>query len=232
MSVAVIIAASGKGTRLGGHMPKQFQQMGGKPVLAHTLETFNRLDIIGTIIIAAPAEYAAYTQEITAGYGCGKVQAIVPGGENRAVSVYAALKQLPVSTDIVLVHDGVRPFVTARLINAVAESASKHGAAIAGTILTDTLKEADENGQIIATPNREKYWRIQTPQGFTYKLIMEAYAKGEKDGVLGHVTDDSALVERLGVPVQIVEGHPGNIKITTKEDLWLGELLLQQEAGH
>jgi len=258
MSVAVIIAASGSGTRLGGDMPKQFQMLGGKPVLAHTLEAFNRLDIINTIVIAAPAEYVIHTQEICTKYGYEKVLAVVPGGTNRAESVYAALKKLPANivnhdTDIsahtrinnpkfsashnntvkdyaagiVLIHDGVRPFVTDILIKAVVKSTHTHGAAIAGTVLTDTLKEADENGQVISTPSRERFWRTQTPQGFTYQLIMKAYAQGEKDGILPHVTDDSALVERLGVAVQMVEGHPSNIKITTREDMLLGEVLLR-----
>ena len=227
MSIAVIIAAAGSGVRLGGDIPKQFQLLGDKPILAHTMDAFNRADIVRDIIVAVPEEHVTYSQEIVARFGCTKVRATVPGSTSRAASVYSALKLLPADTEIVLIHDGVRPFVSGRLIKAVAESSMTHGAAIAGTVMTDTLKEADENGQITATPDRRRFWRAQTPQGFTYELIMKAYAQGEKDGILSHATDDSALVERLGVPVYMVEGDAGNIKITTQEDLALGEVLLR-----
>ena len=231
MLVAVIIVAGGSGVRMGGDMPKQFQLLGDKPILAHTLEAFCRTDIVREIIVAVPTGYAEHSQAMITGMQLSKVREIVPGGASRADSVYAALKQLPTDTGIVLIHDGVRPFVSSGLIEAVAESARTHGAAIAGTAVTDTLKEVDDSGQITATPDRSRYWRAQTPQGFTYELIMRAYTQGEKDGILSHVTDDSTLVERLGVPVQMVEGGAGNIKITTQEDLALGEVLLRSRHG-
>ncbi|MCL2572513.1 MAG: 2-C-methyl-D-erythritol 4-phosphate cytidylyltransferase [Defluviitaleaceae bacterium] len=218
MSVAVIIAASGSGLRLGGDIPKQFQMLGTKPILAHTISAFKQT-YVNEIIIAAPEDYVQYTQEIAP--GC----TVVAGGENRATSVLKALKQLPATTEIVLIHDGVRPFVTPEVIKAVTKKAKTHKAAIAGIPLTDTIKEVDKAGRVTATPNRELIWRIQTPQGFEYPLIMEAYAQGESDGVLPYVTDDSTLVERLGTPVHMVNGHPSNIKITTQEDLLLGSLL-------
>lgn len=220
----MIVVAGGSGTRLGGEMPKQFQMLGDRPVLVHTLGVFDGLDITREIIVAVPEGYVSHTWEI--GRGLSKIKDVVSGGTNRAKSVFAALKKLPGDTDIVLIHDGVRPFVSKELIKAVAESAKAHGAAVAGTVLTDTLKEVDSYGQVVSTPDRQRFWRVQTPQGFTYKLIMQAYAQGEKDGILDHVTDDSTLVERLGVPVRMVMGGSDNIKITTREDLVLGELLL------
>jgi len=235
MQVSAIIVASGMGTRLGGDIPKQFQLLRGKPILVHTLEAFARADVVRHIIVAVPEGYVQHTRELIANFvhsnetaariGYSKIREIVSGGLSRADSVHIAIKQLPADTEIVLVHDGVRPFVSEKLINAVAESAQAYGAAIAGVPLTDTLKEVNESGQITATPDRKRFWRAQTPQGFTYELIMKAYARGEKDGILSHVTDDSALVERLGVLVKMVEGDAGNIKITTREDLALGEVL-------
>ena len=230
MSTAVIIAASGSGSRLGGHIPKQFQELGDMPVIAHTLAAFDRLDIIHEIIVAAPADYVSHTYDIVACHGFAKVSKVVPGGTSRAASIYAALKQLQPSTDVVLIHDGVRPFVTTELITSVAAAAKTHGAAIAGTPLTDTIKKVNENKQVESTPNRKHYWQVQTPQGFAYELIMKAYAQGEKDNILSQVTDDSALAERLGIPVYMVEGSAGNMKITTREDLELGRLRLQGES--
>ena len=228
MSVAVIIAASGSGTRFGGVWPKQFQMMGGRPIIAHTLEVFDRVDVIDNIVVAVPEGYVDYAMDIADGFGCKKVENVLAGGANRAVSVYEALKQLPSCTEIVLVHDGVRPFVSDALIRAVIESARAHGAAVAGTSLTDTLKEVDGTGKVVSTPDRSRFWQVQTPQGFTYDTIMKAYEQGERDGILGQATDDSFLVERLGVSVKMVEGHPGNIKITTPEDLLMGEAMLRQ----
>ena len=228
MSVTVIIAASGSGLRMGGDMPKQFQLLGGKPVLAHTLEAFNRLDIVREIIVAVPADYVEHSRELVNVHGFGKVSAIVPGGSNRAASVYASLKEL--CGGIVLIHDGVRPFISERLIRAVANTAGTYGAAVAGIPLTDTIKEVGNNAQVISTPDRKRFWRVQTPQAFTYELITKAYALGEKEEILAQATDDSMLVERLGVPVQMVEGNASNIKITTWEDMALGEILIKEKT--
>jgi len=230
MSVAAIIVAGGSGSRFGGDKPKQFQMLGGRAVLAHTLEAFNRADIIDEITVAAPADYVAHTWGIVTRYGFGKVRDVVPGGVGRAMSVYKVLKLLPTTTEIVLVHDGVRPFVSEALIKSVAHSARLHGAGVAGVALTDTIKEVSGHGQVVETPDRRRYWRVQTPQGFTYDVIKRAYAQGEKDGILESVTDDSTLVERMGQRVQMVEGHSGNIKITTMEDLLLSEIILRSQS--
>jgi len=225
MQVSVIITAGGSGLRLGGSIPKQFQFLGGKPVLARTLGVFNRSEIVKDIYVAAPANYVPHTHEIVDVYGIHKARAVIAGGENRAASIYAVLKEMP-PCEIVLIHDGVRPFTSENLINAVAEAARSQCAAIAGIPLTDTIKEVNENGQVISTPNRNRLWRVQTPQGFTYELIMGAYAQGERDGILPIATDDSVLVERLGIKVTMVEGDATNIKITTLEDMAFGEMLL------
>jgi len=227
MSIVAIITAAGSGRRLGGDKPKQFQILGGRPVLAHTLHVFEKLEIINEIIVTAPAEYVAHTKDMATRYGFNKLSEVVPGGENRAASVYSALNQLSETTDIVLIHDGVRPFVSEEVIRAVAAAGKDYGASAAGVPLTDTLKEVNEIAQVIETPDRQRFWRVQTPQGFTYGLIKKAYDQGEKDGILESATDDCMLVERLGHTVQMIEGHSGNIKITTREDLLYGEILLR-----
>ena len=230
MSVAVIIAASGSGQRLGGDMPKQFQLLGDKPVLAHSVQAFDRLDIINEIIIAAPAEYVAHTWDITARYRFSKVRKVVPGGPSRAESIYAAFKQLSTDTGAVLIHDGVRPFVSEKIIMSVIQATDTHSAAVAGIPLTDTIKEINPACQVLQTPDRHRFWQVQTPQGFTYNVIKKAYEQGKADDILASVTDDSMLVERLGIAVQMVEGHPGNIKITTREDLLMSEIMLRSKS--
>ena len=216
---------------MGGGVPKQFQPIGGKPILAHTMAAFNRAEIVGKIVVTAPAEYVDHAWEIAKANNLDKVRGVVAGGTSRAESIYAALKALPfmgnTGHDVVLIHDGVRPFVSVELIKAVARAASTHGAAIAGVPLSDTIKEVDKKLRVTSTPDRSRYWRVQTPQGFTYDMLMKAYAQGEKDGTLAQATDDSTLVERLGTKVTMVEGSPGNIKITTPEDMVIGEALLQ-----
>jgi len=246
MQVSVIITASGSGLRMGGDVPKQFLLIGGKPVLAHTMDAFNRVSIVDKIVVTAPAEYVNHAWEIATAHKLNKVRAVIAGGASRAASIYAALKALPfVGTgtgpeklphsgdkpnsppEIVLIHDGVRPFVSEELIKSVARATQAHGAAIVGTPITDTIKEVDKKLRITSTPDRSRLWRVQTPQGFTYDMIMKAYAQGEKDGIFPQATDDSMLVERLGKPVTMVEGDPGNIKITTPEDMAIGEVLLR-----
>jgi 2-C-methyl-D-erythritol 4-phosphate cytidylyltransferase len=130
------------------------------------------------------------------------------------------------ANDIVLVHDGARPLVKRETILAVARAAEKHGAAIAARPITDTLKQVDESGKIAATVDRSTLWQAQTPQGFRFDVIKRAYETAEKGGYLAQATDDSSLVERLGIPVFVVESPPTNIKITTPADLMLAEVFL------
>ena len=218
----VVIPASGVGTRFGAALPKQFLELKGEPILRRTIAAFAQMDMIDEIAVAVPTGYAKMVE----GYGFNKVRHIVEGEANRAASVYKALKRLPKDTEIVLIHDGVRPFVTAELIQTVADAVKKHGAAIACTPVTDTIKQAAPAMQIEKTLDRNQLWRAQTPQGFTYDIIMQAYRQAEKNGILHQATDDSALVERLGIPVYIVPSSPRNIKITTAEDLAVAEAFL------
>ena len=221
--IKVIIPASGVGTRMGANVPKQFLELNGEPILKHTIAAFQNMDIVDEIIVTVPD---GYVQTVT-NYDFGKVCQVLDGGhcQTRADSVKLALDMLPADTDIVLIHDGVRPFVTCELVQAVAQAVKTHGAAVACAPVTDTIKKACSSF-ISETIDRSQLWSAQTPQGFTYDLIIRAYRQAEKDGILHQATDDSMLAERLGMPVYVVPSSAKNIKITTAEDLIIAEALL------
>jgi len=220
--IKVVIPASGIGARFGTNTPKQFLQLEGMDILQHTISAFETLNVVDEIAVAIPTGYTHVVQA----YGFNKVRHIVEGGTNRAESVFSALQALPKNTGIVLIHDGVRPFVTGKLVHDVVAAVKKYGAAIACTPVTNTIKQTNSNNIIEATPDRSQLWSAQTPQGFTYDIIIKAYEQGTKDGILHQVTDDSTLVERLGIPVYVAPGSSSNIKITTTEDMVIAKALL------
>ena len=223
MQIKVIIPASGKGSRFGGDVPKQFQLLDGQPILKRTIAVFDKMDSVSEIAIAIPVRFVSAVEN----YGFNKVRHIIEGGESRGTSVYAALKCLNAkSNDIILIHDGARPFVTTEIIEAVIAAVAKHGAAVACSPVTDTIKQVTPSGRITTTLDRSQLWRAQTPQGFTYKIITSAYAQAEKDDILTQATDDSFLVECMNLPVYIVPCPPSNIKITTPEDMIMAQALL------
>jgi 2-C-methyl-D-erythritol 4-phosphate cytidylyltransferase len=221
--VSVIITAAGMGRRLGGERPKQFHILGGQPVLSHTLAAFS-LDGITEIIVTVPRTYLKFTEkEIVPGNK--KITAVISGGADRQSSVYTALKTVDPCTDIVLVHDGVRPFVSEKTIRDVISCAAEGYAAVAGVRATDTMKQSDPEGWVYSTPDRDTLWHVQTPQGFPYKVIHKAHELAARDGYAG--TDDSILVERYKLArVKMVSGERRNIKITTAEDMIYGEAIL------
>ena len=222
----VIIAAAGIGKRMGSDMPKQFLQIKGKPVLYYTVDAFEKNDNIDSVVIVTGRESIEYCRkEIVEKYAFKKVKAIVEGGKERQNSVYNALNTITADTDIVLIHDGARPFIMQEDINKVILSVKEYGSAVLAVKSKDTIKIADTDGFVSETPDRSFMWNIQTPQGFGFSVVKEAYDKAEKDGFIG--TDDSSLVERLGKRVKLVEGHYTNIKITTKDDLIIAESILE-----
>jgi len=208
---------------MGASVPKQFLNLKGEPILKRTIAAFQAMDFVNEIIVTAPTNYVQTVKD----YGFAKLHKVLDGGQcqTRAASVKLALEALPADTEIVLIHDGVRPFVTPELTRAVAEAAKTHGAAVACTPITDTIKKAETF--VTETLDRSQLWSAQTPQGFTYDLIKNAYHQAEKDGILFQATDDSMLAERLGTPVSVIQSSPKNIKITTAEDLLFAEVLLQ-----
>lgn len=219
-----IIAAAGAGTRMASDRPKQFLLLAGTPVIVHTLRVFEQCENIHEVIVVLPAEESAGFVSLAAKQGLRKVARVVPGGVTRADSVKRGLLAIRSATaEIVAVHDGVRPFVTVEEIEATVAAAHENGAAILVAPVTDTIKQVDDR-RVTRTLDRIKLRRALTPQCFRYDLLRQAYLNA--DVMDASLTDESALVERLGVPVSIVEGSSRNIKITTAEDLAIAEVIL------
>ncbi len=225
MNVA-IIAAAGQGTRMGGNRAKQFLELAGTPIIIHTLRSFELCEAIQEIILVLPAQDTAGFLAIAEKHRLRKLSKIVPGGTTRAESVLKGLLAVRSATaEIIAVHDGVRPFVTADEITQTVKAAEVNEAAILVAVVTDTIKEVI-NGIVARTLPRTALRRALTPQCFRFELLRRAYE--QVDVLDPELTDESSLVERLGVKVTIVEGSSRNIKITGPEDLALGEVLLRE----
>ncbi len=224
MNIA-IIAAAGAGTRMASDRPKQFLLLAGTPVIIHTLKVFEECESIHEVIVVLPAEESAGFLSLAGKHGLRKVARVVPGGVTRADSVKRGLLAIRAATaEIVAVHDGVRPFVTTEEIDAVVAAAQSDGAAILVAPVTDTIKQVNDR-RIVQTLDRGELRRALTPQCFRYDVLRQAYQAA--DVTDPSVTDESVLLEKLGIPVSIVEGSPRNIKITTVEDLAIAEANLR-----
>jgi len=224
MKVGAIIPAAGRGKRIGASVPKQFLEIQGRPLLHHTLTVFAYCKLIDYVVLVMPqADVDKVGKDWLNKYEI--VREVVVGGEQRQDSVYNGFNSLEEGTDIVVVHDGVRPFTTPQMIIATVEAAQQHGAAITAIPVSDTVKQAAD-GFVKQTVSRDGLWRVQTPQAFQYGLLQQAFKKAKKDSYYG--TDEGSLVEYLGERVKIVPGSELNIKITRKEDLVLGESLLSR----
>jgi len=224
MNVA-IIAAAGRGTRMAGKRPKQFLELAGKPIIFHTLKAFEQCDAIQEIIVVAAAEEIAGLLSLAGKYDLRKIRAVVLGGATRAESVLNGLQALDEATaEVVAVHDGVRPFVTPDEIARTVEAARLAGAAILVSAPVDTMKEV-RDGTVLQTLKRAELRKALTPQCFDYKLLRRAY--DEADVSDPELTDESSLVERLGVKIVTVEGSSRNIKITRPEDILIAEAILK-----
>ena len=241
MKVIVIIPAAGLGTRMApvpsgksskAAPSKQFTELGGTPILLHTLRKFAAMPEVSSICVALRANeiegFRKRLEKEAKDLLQKKIQ-LVEGGEHRQHSVANALAVISGSDDdLVLVHDAVRPLVTPEIVREVIQAAQRYGAAIAGFPATDTVKMVDrtaEGAVITATVPREKVVMAQTPQGFRYGVIKKAFDEAAADGFVG--TDEAALVERSGHPVAVVMGSPRNIKITTPADMELAEFYLK-----
>ncbi|MEJ7709092.1 MAG: 2-C-methyl-D-erythritol 4-phosphate cytidylyltransferase [Pyrinomonadaceae bacterium] len=225
MNVA-IIAAGGRGERLGGERPKQFLSLGGKPIIIHTLHRFERAAMIGEVVVVLPPTDVAGFITLTTKYNLRKLVRVVPGGQTRSESVYKGLQTLrSATTGIVAVHDGVRPFVTPEEIDRTVGAAAEFGAAILMAPPIDTIKEVAK-GHVVRTLPRASLRHALTPQCFRYDIIRRAYEDAIHAGSAG-TTDDSALVERMGIAIAVIDGDPRNIKITRPQDLMLAELLIK-----
>lgn len=228
MRVAAIIPAAGLGRRMRQAVPKQYLQLADKPILAHTLEVFERLHEVDEItLVAQPAAMEFCQNQVITPYGFKKVFRLVPGGKERQDSVYNALKILHQHDDLelILVHDGVRPFVTPKEIRRVLAAARQHGAAILALPVQDTVKVVDQQKNIKQTLDRRQLWLAQTPQVFQTAILWRAFIEAYSQGFYG--TDEASLVEALGLPVAVVPGSPFNIKVTTPEDLILAQAIYE-----
>ncbi len=228
--VAVIIAAGGSGRRLGGPVPKQFLAIGGVPILVRTLRQFASVPQVRRIVIVGPGRSLSRIRRLVDTYRIRGVTRIVRGGRERQHSVWNGLRALTPHPSIVLVHDAVRPLVRKREILQVIRQARKHGAAVVGVRVRDTIKTSGRHGWFARTLPRHVLWAVQTPQGFRYDILYRAHVSAARSRFLG--TDDGSLVERLHIPVRIVPGDEGNIKITTRHDLAVaGTLLSRRRQG-
>lgn len=227
MKVAAIIPAAGIGQRMQQDTPKPYLLLAGRPILAHTLKVFEDTpEVYEVTVVVHPEDLEHCREDVIAPFGFKKVLRLVPGGKERQDSVYNALKVLQSEEDleIILVHDGVRPFITPEHIRQVIQAARKHGAAILGWPAQDTLKRVNSKGEVQETLERRCIWQIQTPQAFQTGLLWRAFLEAYGRDFYG--TDEASLVEALGHPVVVVTGSAVNLKITTPEDLRLAEAVL------
>ena len=224
--ISVIIPAAGQGKRFGAGKNKAFVLLAGKSILERTVEAFSDIPDIGErIIVVAPDEVAEITEQAKS-FPKSETIKVVAGGAERQYSIENALSSVDSGAEIVLVHDGARPLISRDVIHKLIMEVRESSAAIVAVPVKDTIKKVDANGFVVDTPRRSELWAIQTPQGFSRDLIINAYKRAREDNFLG--TDDASLVERMGVSVKIVQGEYENIKITTPEDLPIANLFLER----
>jgi len=237
MRVAVILPAAGLGTRMGrgsaekaGTSRKQFMLLAGSPILLHTVRKFAASDRVSEIVVAVRADDVEWVREMLAVEFSGPRVRVVEGGNSRQQSVENALGSLGPETDLVAVHDAVRPFIDRETIHKAFDEAALTGAAIVGVPVVDTVKQVSRGtgkARIRATLPREKLVLAQTPQVFRYDLLVRAFESARQDGFIG--TDESSLVERLDVEVTVVPGSDRNIKITKPGDMDVAHLFFQED---
>jgi len=233
--IAAIVPAAGLGTRMGAETPKQFLELDGMPLILFTLRRLAACSAITEFFISTRAEDIVSLQDTVAKAGLGRPARVVHGGATRQQSVANALAQVDPTTEIVLVHDAVRPFVTLEQTERVIVEARTRGAAILGIPAIDTVKEVkraslpQDVALITSTIPRERIVLAQTPQAFQYALIRDAFRAGQKDGVTA--SDEAGLVERLGHDVYVVQGSDRNLKITRPADMELARFYLAQERA-
>jgi len=227
--ISGIIVAAGKGVRMNRTVRKQYLNLEGQPILCHTLEAIGGCNIIDEIVLVVPEEDFDYCRRhILPVSGLEKKTTLVAGGPERQDSVYSGLLAVEESDDIVVIHDGVRPFIQQQSLVDCVENAKRFGACILGIPASDTIKNVSSSGFIDGTLDRETMWLAQTPQAFRYRIIKEAHDAARRDGY--RATDDALLVERLGHKVKIVRGDRYNLKITTAEDLVIASAILQTRS--
>lgn len=226
MDVHVLVPAAGSGSRLGGDIRKQYLELGDRPVLVQTLVRLAAQPQVTAIHLIVPEADIAYCrEELVTRYRLDKIGEVIPGGAERQDSVRHGLEGCGAAgQDVILVHDGVRPFFPQEQLGPLIQLAAVEGAALLAVPAQDTIKEVFD-GRVRATLDRSLLWQVQTPQAFRCERIREAHRRAHAGGYIG--TDDASLIEWCGWPVAVLPGHPHNIKITTPADLALARALLE-----
>ncbi len=225
MRTVAIVPAAGSGNRMGRGLCKQYLSLDGIPILVRTLKVFEQCPLVDALLVVVPPQDLDVVRDaVLAPWKLKKVAGIIPGGKERQDSVRAGLEALDPDADIVVIHDAVRPFITVDLVSQYIRAARQEGAVTAGVPVKDTVKEVAPDGRVRRTCDRSLLWLTQTPQVFRRDIIERAHRAAVQDGFRG--TDDTSLVERMGIPVRMIQGEYNNIKITTPEDLVIAEALL------
>ena len=225
VACGAVIVAAGRGTRMGTDIAKQFLTVGGIEIIARTVEKFEKTNLIGEIVVVVSESDLKLCEDISKKYKWKKT-VVCRGGNERTESVQNGLLALSDDIEIVLIHDGVRPFVTENEIVSVINKTAETGACVLAVPVKDTIKICSNENMVVSTPERSSLWAMQTPQGFNFRAIKKAYAC-LKEGTA--VTDDAMVMELAGHNVSIVKGSYKNIKITTPEDIIFGEAMLREE---
>ena len=229
--VIAIIPAAGIGARMGLAKAKQFIDLAGKPILAVTLSHFQKCSLIdGIVLVVSKGDVDYCNREIIDRYKFSKVFKVIVGGKRRQDSVREGLEAVAGSCRWVLIHDGVRPLVTNELIESVINAAKDFRAVITGLPVKETVKEIDGQGRVIRSVDRSRLWLIQTPQIFRWEDINLAHQKALTNG-WQEATDDAFLIEKMGIPVKIIQGEENNIKVTTPQDLDMARFLISRESA-
>jgi 2-C-methyl-D-erythritol 4-phosphate cytidylyltransferase len=230
MKCTAIVPAAGQGKRMGAARSKPYLLLEGKPILFYTLRALEECPLIDEVVlIVERGEIGHAREDVVDAFRIAKVRAIIAGGLKRQDSVWEGLKTVRDDCDVVMVHDGVRPFVSQEIVARAIQGAVDCGASVVGVPAKDTVKLVSAQREVLETPDRTGVFLVQTPQTFKRDIVLKAYRQAMQEGL--YATDDAALVERLGLPVKVVEGSYENIKITTPEDLAVGEMILRRRAG-
>jgi 2-C-methyl-D-erythritol 4-phosphate cytidylyltransferase len=226
LRVGAVVVAAGQGSRMGGIIKKQYINIAGKPMLAHTLSAVSVSKYIDEIIVVTGEDEIEYCREnIIVKYGIPKVSGIIHGGKERQQSIFEGLKELKDRCDIVVTHDGARPFASPDMMDESIIEANRYGAAACAVAVKDTIKVADRDGFVIDTPERSRLFAVQTPQTFKFQLLYKAHIHARDEGFVG--TDDTVLVERIGTGVRLFNGSYENIKVTTPGDVYIAEAIIK-----
>ena len=235
MKTTAVILSAGKGKRMGTDTSKQYLELEGYPVIYYALRTFENSEVDNIILVSGKKDIEYCKKEIIEKYNFKKVRAVVEGGRERYNSVYEGIKAIEntdISTDILLIHDGARAFISEKTISDVIEATKKYKACVVGVRVKDTIKIADCNEYVDTTPDRKNVWQIQTPQAFDFEIIKNAYEYVIDNDIQG-VTDDSMVLETYGgYNIKLIEGEYENIKITTPEDMYIGKAILNMRKQY